>query len=663
MSGSFFLDWITLSISLFNTILLLWLGLTVLLDAEKRTWDVWLAAEGLLMGAAFFVSHSAILAQGLNTFGAGLDFWWHVGWAPVVLSPFAWYLVVLWFAGFWQDASSDLHRRQAPFLGLALLFTALLIILLLLANPLPSFDQRGQLNLNNIPAIGGIPWLAIIYPVYILFCIFLALDALLRPGPTTRLMGQQARRRARPWLVASTLVLLLVSILVTVVFIWVSLNVQCYDPAQCENNLPFTLSYFDLIIDSLVSAAILLIGQAMVVYEVFTGKVLPRRGLRRFWYAAVLLAFLVSVIASAGLTADIRPIYTLMTVMILMILYFSVNNRQAFLDHQQAIARLRPFIGQRHLFEQSFSPTLDVSRDGDIQQAFFSLCHDILGVKRAVLIVIGPLAQIVPQKELYYPGAGPLPSLNDILPILLNDPEKPLPLDIQSYQGLSWALALHSARGVTGILLLSEKSDDGFFTQEEMEMTRSAAEYLVDLLASAEMGRRLADLQRQRMHESQLLDRRTRRVLHDDILPRLHSVLISLSSDSQRSPEVEESIRSLSDTHRQISDLLRESPPAPPAAIKSRGLIGALRYLFQGEMDGVFERVTWLIDPPAEKFFSSLPALTAETLFFAAREAIRNSARHGRPAGQGASLQLFIYAELQNNIARIIIEDDGVGLS
>ena len=48
MTGSFFLDWAIMAVSLFNTILLLWLGLTVLLNAERRTWGVWLAGGGLL---------------------------------------------------------------------------------------------------------------------------------------------------------------------------------------------------------------------------------------------------------------------------------------------------------------------------------------------------------------------------------------------------------------------------------------------------------------------------------------------------------------------------------------------------------------------------------------------------------------------------------------
>jgi hypothetical protein len=42
-----------------------------------------------------------------------------------------------------------------------------------------------------------------------------------------------------------------------------------------------TLVVFDLVIASLISVAVILLGQAVRSYEVFTGKALPRPGLLR----------------------------------------------------------------------------------------------------------------------------------------------------------------------------------------------------------------------------------------------------------------------------------------------------------------------------------------------------------------------------------------------
>src|SRR5438128_7986602 len=109
MTNEFVLDWAGMAVSLFNTVLLLWLGLTVLLNAERRSWGLWLAGGGLLLGGAFFVSHSAILGYGLRNVSDAMDFWWHVGWVPAVVSPLSWYVVMLWYAGFWDDRQMSLR--------------------------------------------------------------------------------------------------------------------------------------------------------------------------------------------------------------------------------------------------------------------------------------------------------------------------------------------------------------------------------------------------------------------------------------------------------------------------------------------------------------------------------------------------------------------------
>ena len=62
-------------------------------------------------------------------------------------------------------------------------------------------------------------------------------------------------------------------------------------------------------IAALIGLATVMLGQALVAYEVFTGKSLPRRGLLRFWRNALVLAAGYGLIAGAGLTLHLRPIY------------------------------------------------------------------------------------------------------------------------------------------------------------------------------------------------------------------------------------------------------------------------------------------------------------------------------------------------------------------
>ena len=70
------------------------------------------------------------------------------------------------------------------------------------------------------------PLIVLIYPPYILLCLVLALDALGRPGPTNRLMGEAARRRARPWLMTASILLLVVCLLVGSFMAWTVWNAR-----------------------------------------------------------------------------------------------------------------------------------------------------------------------------------------------------------------------------------------------------------------------------------------------------------------------------------------------------------------------------------------------------------------------------------------------------
>src|SRR4029078_7102343 len=80
--------------------ILLWLGIVVVSNSDRRSWGIWLASGGLLCGGLFFLIHTAIVAGGLRQASTDLDLLWHFGWLPIIASPLAWYVVMLWYAGF-----------------------------------------------------------------------------------------------------------------------------------------------------------------------------------------------------------------------------------------------------------------------------------------------------------------------------------------------------------------------------------------------------------------------------------------------------------------------------------------------------------------------------------------------------------------------------------
>jgi signal transduction histidine kinase len=666
MTGNNWLDWVILTFSLFNTILLVWLGMTVQLNAEKRTWGVWLGAAGLFVGAAFFVSHTALVSQPLFPLSDSTDFWWHAGWGPVIFAPFSWYVIVLWYAGYWDDQRAGLHNRHHFWMVVMMVITVLLVGLLLFGNPLPTVASLGKFLSDPIPSVAGIPLLIVVYPVYILLCIGLALDALLRPGPSGRLMGDQARGRARPWLIGTSITLMGVCLLVGWVMIWLYTLLQT--PISWEmisGPVILSLARFDGVISVLISLAILLLGQAIVSYEIFTGRTLPRRGFLRQWQNAVLLAAYVSCVVAGSLIFHVRPVYSLLLTVLLMTVSYALFSWRAGAEREQLTSRLRPFVTSQRLFDRLLDDGTAGAEPG-MQASFDALCRDILDVKQACLVALGPLAPLAGPPLIYPPGTVfSMPDLADITAQVRTPQKIGLQLNQQQYPGLSWAVSLWSERGLIGVLLMGEKCDGGFYAEEEILIARASGERFIDNAASAEIARRLMALQRQRLVESQVLDRQTRRVLHDDVLPLLHATLLQLSSSgagSHDSQETGEAIDSLSKAHRQISDLLHDMPFTNPPEIARLGLVEALHHLILDEFGQAFDQTCWKVDEEAGQRAIHISALRAQVLYYAAREAVRNAARYARPGSRTAVLSLHLSLLWKDGLI-VEIEDNGGSLA
>jgi len=547
-----------------------------------------------------------------------------------------------------------------------------LVGLLIFANPLPSYWQVARLDLSATPSVGGVPLLILVYPLYILLCISLSLAALRHPGPSLRAMGDLARRRARPWLIAASILLLLVSFLVGGVMLWIVLNARQRALYGLYNQMALTVAWFDLIIASLIAVAVLLQGQAVVSYEIFTGRTLPRRGLWRHWRSAVILAGGYGALVGAGLAIQLRPIYSLLLSTLLMTLFYALFGWRSYAERERSMAQLRPFVASQRLYERLLAPSAPPELDA--VTPFRALCQEVLGAQMGYLVPVGPLASLV-GPPLAYPGDGPAgpPSLVELVPQLSSPQTMYLALDPALYGGARWAVPLWSERGLIGLLLLGEKRDGSLYTQEEIEIARAGGERLIDTQASAEMARRLMALQRQRLVESQVIDRRTRRALHDDVLPNLHTAMLRLSSgEAGRPGPSSEVVALLGDVHRRLSDLLRDIPGPAAPEIDRAGLLGALRQVVDEDLAGSFDGVTWQVDPGAEHELGAMPALTAEVLFYAAREAMRNAARYGRGGETSRPLHLRVEFSKRGigmppptfgqSGLEIRIEDDGVGL-
>ena len=99
-----------------------------------------------------------------------------------------------------------------------------------------------------------------------------------------------------------------------------------------------------------------------------------------------------------------------------------------------------------------------------------------------------------------------------------------------------------SERGLAGVLLLGPREDGSLYSEEELEIGRAAGERLIDAAASLALSQKLMQLQREQMTATQLLDQRTRRVLHDEVLPLIHTAMLSLPPDAAAQTAVARSV-------------------------------------------------------------------------------------------------------------------------
>lgn len=423
----------------------------------------------------------------------------------------------------------------------------------------------------------------------------------------------------------------------------------------------FTISLMDIVISCAVSAAIVLIGQAIVQFEVFTGKLLPQRRSIRHWRNIITLAVAYSAIMSGALQLSVHPIYSLLLVAMLLTLCYAMFTRASTVERQRYIRDLRPFVLSQRLYDNLIRGA--VPTEVDVITPFHALCQQILSAHVAYLVPTGPLASLI-GKGLTFPGndSPPRVSVSDFSAVHVMC----IDVDPLRYAGASWAVPLWSERGLIGVFLLGEKENGGLYTQEEIEIARSTGERLIDTQASAEMARRLMGLQRQRLTESQVIDRRTRRTLHDDILPRLHAAMLTVSAQpcgaeqAAANDQPLELVQMLADIHHQIADLLLEMPTKIAPEISREGLIGALREVISGELATAFDKADWEIDADVDREIPNIPLLMSEVIFYAAREAVRNAARHARGRDADRCLQLRVRVACRDGL-ELLVEDNGIG--
>ena len=412
------------------------------------------------------------------------------------------------------------------------------------------------------------------------------------------------------------------------------------------------IGMFDVVIEGLIALAVGLVGQAVATYEVFTGQSLPRRGFRRQWQLAIVIAFGFGAVISFVFTTGLKPIYGILLATLLMTFFLALLSWRTVTERQRTIQSLRPFVTSQRGMEQLLSGESMDERGEHYRHPFEALCREVLDAEAAYLVPLGPMAPLL-GAPLAYTAPGremelPLPPdelqviVSRIVPLIgmetplvaFAPPEAP---------ELGWLVPLWSQRGLAGVLALGPKREGGIYSREEIEVAQSSGERLIDTQASLEIARRLMAIQRERLVQSQVLDQRPRRTLHDEVLPDLHAAILKLSAlGPGDKDDLAAAVEDLTSVHREIAGLLRGMPGTSRIDPAEAGLAAALETAVREEIGGGFEEVHWDLSPEGEAACQRLSALETEVIYHAAREAVRNAARHGRAEGDGRRLSLTV---------------------
>ena len=140
-------------------------------------------------------------------------------------------------------------------------------------------------------------------------------------------------------------------------------------------------------ISLLIAGVVLLLGQAMTAYELFTEKALPRREVVRQWRRAILLAAGYGVLMGGALAWGLEPEYAVLLTALLMTAFFALQSWRSRVEWEQAMRQLRPFVASQRWYDALIAPQAAEQPGSD---PFRALCENLLNTTVAYLIPAGP---------------------------------------------------------------------------------------------------------------------------------------------------------------------------------------------------------------------------------------------------------------------------------
>ena len=774
LNPTYLVQIMVLALSIFNIITFLWLTFTVWLNGNRASMIARVGIIGLGLSALFFYLHALLISDPLPQRAEIFtqDLLWHFIWLPALGVPYIWFIIGLYYAALINNG----WRRRRPALLLVSGVLGLSVLALLIANR-STFTFVGTIRLlaygdvsvnSSVDILSPPVLLPVLFLFYVTFCaigpwftplrIVRLLNVLLKSltagNETTRETSHLSLRRrladafwddnvpveqldepvlswhlARPGLLFAALLMVALTTCLGVLGVWSMIHwleqgkhqVVHVAVPSVFSIMPLSLLLLDLLATGAVSCIILLIGYSIVRHGILIERPLARRGFFEQWRGIVIVATTIALLISLLVAVTRSDLGGLLLITSLATCAYALFTWSSYTAHDRYVALLGPFLRSanvRHWLHTDMQKT-----EQSMEDLFFHLCHDVLEVQCARLVVLAGSEQrnfsyrwpsfgdderksgksgesresdvqsfhpqetqqemqIVPQEHLVASSKGHNTEIR----------ERQIPKRVQmTFQGqpiLCWVLPIRDELGVVALLYLGPRHDGSVFTEEDMDIAHACGQRILDTLRDHEAMQAVAGLLRRRIVDVKLLGAQHRRILHDEVLPQMHLALLRLetlrsslnqntvpmrasgSVDTLNRPEclssqreaLDDAVHIISDAHRGLAAMMRATAPSAPHRLERDGMLHAIHTMLRQDFQQAFDEVRWDISEETMCHIDEMiPPALAELVFAAVQEAFRNAARHGRGADLHRQLCLSVQASYTPHL-EILVSDDGVGI-
>ncbi|HEU5439644.1 MAG TPA: ATP-binding protein [Ktedonobacterales bacterium] len=702
---------LAIAFSVFSLITYLWLGVTVLLIGNRGSRVTWLSGIGLLTAALFFLCHGALVGAGVPQGPSPVDVWWRLAWVPAFAAPILWAATGMHYVGLTESGPLTRRLRRPALIAVGVLGGVALLLALL---SLPAIGHYGDfiwllgasLRLGGAPALSApasplLPVLALAFITYMIACASLPWASLavrrLRPVPATSPAtatsgmgpgGQSgaelwdaadAWSRARPALLGASLCMIVAGAVAAVVGVAASVGQEraaregasqvgpILVPSSPPGHVPLVLVAADLIVQVALAGLGLMLGWAVVRQGVLVERQLPQRGFFRQWRGTAAVALVLAGVVSWMAYVAPEALPYLLVLVTLFTGTYALFTWQTYGEHDRLLRQLRPFAASLSVGHAGWLASDADEVERSVEALFASLCRDVLGA------AWGRLSLSAGRLHRTFAYSAPVSAHH------------------AEVQGREWSLPVMDEHGVVARLVLGPRVDGAGYTAADLEIARTCGQRILDAVGEYAATQAVASLARRRGLEAELSAALPRRVLHDEVLPRLHLAMLRLEALRSRMAipartgvgagrdglvpgitaevgdtpdtgrELGDVVAELGRAHRDLAALMRAAPAANPRRVE-HGLVGALRSSLDGEFRGTFDGLEWDVPADAALAADALPATVADLLLGAALEAIRNAGRHGRGGELHRKLELRVAISADERSVTVMVADDGVGV-